>query len=128
MRAGAWLRRPRCSRVSSRREHVAARGDWVNVLRTRGAGASAQGTFPNLAAAYAANKGAPHDTFRAAVAAANLTHVVLNTSSLTMFIPTDAVGVLCALSSPGKRLHTRATADTVLPARRPSWRPWRSSG
>jgi uncharacterized surface protein with fasciclin (FAS1) repeats len=47
-------------------------------------------TFANLNAAYAANT-TVHGVFRAAVAAANLTGPVLNTSAFTMFIPTDEV-------------------------------------
>ncbi len=68
---------------------------------TRGAGAAAQGdTFANLNAAYEVED--THTIFRAAVAAANLTDAVLNTSSFTMFIPSDAV------SAPAP----------------PSWPPW----
>ena len=64
--------------------------------RPRPAGASAQGnataTFANLNAAYKVQD--THTIFRAAVDAANLTDAVLNTSSFTLFIPTDAVSGL----------------------------------
>jgi uncharacterized surface protein with fasciclin (FAS1) repeats len=104
---------PRTPRAPARGAATSAGGAADSTPSPRcTAGASAQSadnTFPNLAAAYATNKNVSHDIFQAAVAAANLTDAVLNVSSFTMFIPTDAVSAPAPLAGrPRGRLRARA--------------------
>ena len=67
------------------------------------AGAAAESSYSSLAAAIAATPNSNASTFAAAVKASGLEDAILNVTSFTVFIPTDAVSGAGAPALPWRR-------------------------